>query len=160
VALIDLLGAERDVVRDGGHATPGSGRSERRLQPGLKAMSCAQIARMAAMLVEPLSGSPAGQPIHVILDPVSSHRSAEVHAWLAAQFTTHLRVPLPASARVLAVVYRGLVLSFIGRLQLNARRARPGARGASVAQNVDERPGTGGDSARVAAAARSGQTPG
>ena len=28
--------------------------------------------------------TPAGQPIHVILDPVSSHWSAEVRAWLAA----------------------------------------------------------------------------
>jgi len=28
--------------------------------------------------------APAGQPIHVILDPVSSHGSAEVRAWLAA----------------------------------------------------------------------------
>jgi DDE superfamily endonuclease len=28
--------------------------------------------------------TPAGQPIHLILDPVSSHWSAEVQAWLAA----------------------------------------------------------------------------
>ena len=28
--------------------------------------------------------APVGQPIHLILDPVSSHRSAEVQAWLAA----------------------------------------------------------------------------
>jgi hypothetical protein len=44
--------------------------------------------------------TPAGQPIHLILDPVSSHRSAEVAAWLDAhtqrRFVFHF-LPVHAS---------------------------------------------------------------
>ena len=53
--------------------------------------------------------TPVGQPIHLILDPVSSHWSAEVRVGWTAHPAAHIRVPLPAGARVLAEFYRGLV---------------------------------------------------
>ena len=49
--------------------------------------------------------TPLGQPIHLILDPVSSHRSAEVNAWLAARpLRTFLFHFLPVHASWLSFI--------------------------------------------------------
>ncbi len=54
--------------------------------------------------------TPLDEPIHLLLDPVSAHCSAEVAAWLGRPSGADLRVPFLTRACVLAVVHRGLVL--------------------------------------------------
>ena len=55
--------------------------------------------------------TPPEQPIHLILDPVSSHHSVEVAAWAGRPCPAHIHLPLLASPRVLAELHRSLVFN-------------------------------------------------